>query len=178
MPPARHTSADIANHGERIASLEVGQLALQKSISDLTDIVAAQAQATAKEHAQTRKEINLLGDKIGGFGKPNYGVVISAASLVIVIGAAVLGPLQMQLAALKTEQTSMAVDLHAHQLLPIHPVEAARLEEREKHLDTRFASAEREAALQQEIMKNRIDAVAREAELARAVNELKSRTSQ
>ena len=126
MPPA------INNHGERIVALETGQKALQESLQKLADIVSEQSELQTREHGQTRREIMLLADKVGNVGKPNYGVIIAACSLVCMLVAAVLSPFHLQVQSSKTALEKMADRFHKHEMLPVHPVAAAILEEREK----------------------------------------------
>ena len=126
------STLDPNNHGERIATLEAGQRAMQDTVRKLADVVSEQAENSAREHAATRKDISNLADKLGHFGKPNYGVVISACSFLGMLVAAVLSPFYMQLQENKNSLAKLYDAHHAHTALPIHPVAAAIMAEREK----------------------------------------------
>ena len=126
MPPGDN------NHGERIVALETGQRALQETVQKLADVVGEQSELQGREHAQTRREISLLADRIGAVGKPNYGVIISAVTLVCLLVAAVLSPLHFQQQANTRAFEKLSDAFHHHEALPVHPVAAAILAEREK----------------------------------------------
>ena len=120
------------SHGERIVALETGQQALQASLQKLADIVSEQSELQTREHGQTRREIGLLGEKVGNVGRPNYGVIISGGTFICLLIAAVLSPLHFQQQANKTQLEKLADSFHVHEMLPIHPVAAAIMVEREK----------------------------------------------
>ncbi len=149
-------SDDHNNHGERIAGLEAGQRALQQSIKDLAEIVADQASAAANEHRQTRAEITMLGDKMAAVGKPNWNVVVSGVGIVLLIIGALFAPTQLQLSEIKGNQNQITQDLRQHRELPVHPVAAAVLEERETIEKLRFAAVEQQLAAQREVLELKI----------------------
>ena len=126
MPPSNN------NHGERIVALETGQRALQEALQKLADIVSEQSESQGREHTQTRREITILADKLGAVGRPNFGVIIAACSLVCMLVAAVLSPIYLQQRTTVTALEKLTDRFHAHEMLPVHPVAAAILDEREK----------------------------------------------
>lgn len=148
------TPTAISNsHGERIVALETGQRALQDSLQKLADIVSEQSENQMREHGQTRREIMLLADKVGNVGRPNYGVIIAACSLVCMLVAAVLSPLHFQQQSNSRLLAKVADEFHAHQMLPVHPVAAAVLEEREKAREERDTLQEKLNASQHDLIR-------------------------
>lgn len=143
------------NHGERIVALETGQKALQESLQKLADIVGEQSESQMREHGQTRREIMLLADKLGAVGKPNYTVIIAACSLVCMLVAAVLSPFSLQLQTNKATLDKLTDRFHSHEMLPVHPVAAAILAEREKAKET-------ETSLRDQLNRSQHDLLRRE----------------
>jgi len=120
------------NHGERIASLEAGLSSLTSSLQKLADIVSEQAQAQAAEHAQTRREINGVADKLSNFARPNYGALIGAGALTCTIIGAVIAPTHMELNLLREQTKEDRAILFSHISQPSHPVISAIFAEKEK----------------------------------------------
>lgn len=144
------------DHGERIASLEAGQRALQDEVKKVAGLVAEVSENSQEEHRQTRAEIASLGTKFSQFGKPNYAVLVASISLIVLLGAAAFGPFQLQLSELKTAFSGLTQTVNDHTQLPAHPVAAAILAEREKTENLRFAAVENQLAAQREILELKI----------------------
>ncbi len=145
--PAPRPSQE-ASTVERITRLEDGQATLQTTVQRLAELQSDQAEMQAKEHGQTRKEIMTLAERFSNAGKPNFAVIIAACSFLLVLGTAVLSPLYFQIQENKHALTDLAREVADHRSMPIHPVAAARMEEREK-------ASLREAALVEQLSVSR-----------------------
>jgi len=151
-PANQPTTRTMTSEIERITRLEEGQKALQETVQKLADLQADQAEMQGREHAQTRKEIMILADKFSSSGKPNYSVIISAAVLTMALIGAILSPAHFQIQDNKAKLEKLSDAFIDHKALPVHPVAAAIMAEREKQ-------ACRESELQRQLLEAKLQAL-------------------
>ncbi len=133
------------NHGERIATLEAGQVALTASIQKLADIVCQQAETQAQEHSATRREIGGLADRLANYGRPNYGVLIGAAALTCTIVAAIIAPINQRVDSFKESNTEYHASINQniaregkridHESAMRHAAQAEHISRHQEELD-------------------------------------------
>lgn len=131
MPLKDHEDT-LAKHGEEIAGLKAITKTTSENVASLAESVRQMGLQQAQEHNATRKEIGMLGERMGQYGKPNWALVLAGSVFIMALGAAILGPLQLQVSEGKFSREKLADELAAHINLPVHPVAAAIIEEREK----------------------------------------------
>ena len=141
---------------------------MQKAVVDVGAAVRAQGEnweaehkrmtdSFTSEHRQTRAEMSLLSNRIGDVGKPNYGTIISGGVLLMVLGAAILGPMQLQHNETKAAGIKLAADAVDAKVL----AQATEL---------RFGAMQKEADLREEAERRELTLTRENLELQIKIN--------
>jgi hypothetical protein len=109
MPLSEHEET-LRKHGEDIAGLKEITATTATNVAALTLAQEKQGELQSKEHAATRTQISNLAERIGNFGRTNWPLVVASLSLLLILGAAVLGPMQLQHNETKAAVIALAAD--------------------------------------------------------------------
>ena len=111
----------------RVAALETGIASLTGDIAELVKAVHEQGVSIGKLAVEVRG--------VQGPRKTDWGVILTAAGLMMAIGAAALSPLYLRMNDVQATAAQNRADYHAHTLLTLHPVGAEKIAALERRLD-------------------------------------------